>query len=158
MPDRSTPDLVPVAPHSRLSGGQFAFGLAVMVGVGLTVYAMFPGSVGGPPLPVKVGLGQEPVETVGGTVAMLTDVVTIENETDFQIKNLTVELNGLYLLTHASPLLPGERLVFPQEVFTDKRSSKRFDPERQVVDEVVVTGQLPNKKRGVSLIEFHSND
>lgn len=124
-----------------------------MVAVGLGVYAFFPESIGGPPLPVTVKLDRAAIETTSG-IATLTDVVTIANLLDQPIKHLTIILNDQYLIMQDSPLGVGETLVLPQEVFTDKRSSQRFDPSQQNVTEVVVRGQLPNKSRGISLFEF----
>jgi hypothetical protein len=125
-----------------------------MISVGLGVYALCPSSIDGPPLPVKVTLDEAPMETVGGNVALLTKVVTITSDLDQPIKNMTILLNGHYWMSQASPLQPGESLTLPLEVFTDKRSSRRFDPEIQQVSEVLVRGQLPNKSRGVSKFEF----
>ncbi|MCO8124045.1 hypothetical protein NHH03_20035 [Stieleria sp. TO1_6] len=153
-PDSEPREIVRVAPTAQLSRRAMIAAFAVMIGVGLAVYAMFPNSVGGPPLPVTVTLGAEPVETVSGGMAVLTPVVIIRSDLDQPIRNLAIELNDGYLLMQASPLQPGEQLVLPQEVFTDKRSSRRFDPDRQQVTEVIVRGQLPSKIRGVSKFEF----
>jgi hypothetical protein len=148
------PDVVRVAPNSQLSRGGLIAAFAVMIAVGLGVYAMFPESIGGPPLPVRVSVGEAPVETTNGSMAVLTEVVMVTSELDQPIGNLGIELNDHYLYHQASPLQPGETLVLPQEVFTDKRSSRRFDPSRQEVAEVIVRGQLPSKARGVSKFEF----
>jgi len=148
------PDVVRVAPTSRLSRGGLIAAFAVMIAVGLGVYSLFPESIGGPPLPVRVSVGEAPVETTNGSMAVLTKVVTVTSELDQPIGNLGIELNDHYLYHQAGPLRPGEVLVLPQEVFTDKRSSQRFDPQRQSVSEVVVRGQLPSKARGVSKFEF----
>lgn len=150
----SNREVTRVAPHAQLSSKGLAAAFGVMIAAGLGVYAMFPESVGGPPLPVEVQIDQAAVETISGGMAALTEVVSVSNGNDFPILNLTIELNDQFLLTHASPLKPGETLVFPQEVFTDKRSSKRFQPKLMDVKEVVVTGQLPSRSRGVSKFEF----
>jgi hypothetical protein len=50
----------------------------------------------------------------------------------------------------------GEEFVVPQQVFTDKRSSQRFDPSQDEVEDVVATGQLPSGARGVSIFEFEN--
>ncbi len=143
-----------VAPSARLSRGGLIAALMTMVAVGLGVYALFPESVGGPELPVSVSLGQEPVQTTSGKVSMLTEVVKVTNRADHQIGRLSIELNDQYLIMQSSPLAAGETLTLPQSVFTDKRSSQRFDPNVKQVTEVVVTGQLPNNSRGVSRFEF----
>jgi hypothetical protein len=147
--------IVRLAPSSRLSRSGLIASFAVMIGIGLGVYALFPESIDGPPLPVTVTLGDAPVETVGGNhVAVVAKVVTITSQLDRPIKNLAIELNEQYLLMQSSPLQPGESLVLPQAVFTDKRSSQRFDPTNQRVREVLVRGQLPSNARGVSKFTF----
>ncbi|OYP36451.1 hypothetical protein [Rhodopirellula sp. MGV] len=143
-----------VSPNSRVSRGAVIAAFIVMIGVGLGVYAIFPDSVGGPRLPVSVKLTKAAVETTNGQIAVMTEVVTVTNELDQPIKNLAIELNGQYLLMQASPIEPAETLELPLSVFTDKRSSQRFDPSRYKVDEVIVRGQLPSKQRGVSKFEF----
>lgn len=150
----SDSDVVRVAPQSRLSRGGLIAAFAVMIALGLGVYAMFPESIGGPPLPVSVTIGESPVETTSGSVAVLTKVVKVTSELEQPIRNLGIQLNDHYLYIQAGPLQPGETIVLPQEVFTDKRSSRRFDPDQQVVTEVVVRGQLPSNARGVSKFEF----
>ncbi|MCC9600781.1 hypothetical protein LOC67_09410 [Stieleria sp. JC731] len=152
--DNAGEQIVRVSPRSRVSRGSIIAAFAVMIGVGLGVYAIFPDSVGGPPLPVDVKLTKAPVETTSGQIAMMTDVVSVTNELEQPIGNLAIELNGQYLLMQASPIAAGETITLPLEVFTDKRSSQRFDPISDDVTEVIVRGQLPNKKRGVSKFEF----
>jgi hypothetical protein len=152
--DESRREAVRVSPHNQLSRSALAFAFAVMIAVGLAVYAVFPESVGGPPLPVTVSVEEAPVETINGQFAVMTEVIRVTNTSEGPIGNLTVEINGQYLMTQASPLSAGESIVLPQQVFTDKRSSQRFDPGSTDVDEVVVTGQLPSKSRGVSQFEF----
>ncbi len=143
-----------VAPSARLSSKGLIALFAIMILTGLGVYALFPESIGGPPLPVSVELFDAPVETTSGQIAVLTKVISITNQSEGPIGNLTIELNDQYLLMQASPLEAGETLILPQEVFTDKRSSQRFDPSLQEVTEVVVMGQLPSKARGISKFEF----
>jgi hypothetical protein len=128
--------------------------LLAMVLTGLVVYSLFPEQVGGPPLPVEVRLDRRPVETVGGRGAVVAEVVVVKNLADHPIPRLSLDINGQYLLFRESPLAVAEELVLPQQVFTDKRSSQRFDPSRYDVEEVVVTGQLPSGARGVSTFEF----
>ncbi|MDM4013808.1 hypothetical protein [Roseiconus lacunae] len=147
-------DVVRVSPHSRVPRGAIIAAFGVMIAVGLGVYALFPDSVGGPPLPVNVIVTKAAVETTSGNLAVMTDVVQITNELDQPIGNLAIEVNGQYLLMQASPIQPSETLTLPLKVFTDKRSSQRFDPSSDQVTEVIVRGQLPSKKRGVSKFEF----
>ncbi|QDV41747.1 hypothetical protein Enr13x_15900 [Stieleria neptunia] len=145
-----------VAPTFQLSSRGLFAAFCVMIGVGLGVYALFPESIGGPPLPVVVTLDEAPLPTTGGQVAVLTPVVTVTSELDQPIRHLSIILNGQYEITQASPLQPGESLTLPQAIFTDKRSNRRFDPETRVVTEVMVRGQLPSKSRGVSKFFFES--
>lgn len=144
-----------VAPTLRLSRRGLILSLLAMVGVGLGVYALFPSSVGGPSLPVEVTLDRRLVETVGGQGAIVTEVVVVRNLADHPIPRLSIDINGQYLLFRDSPLNVAEELVLPQQVFTDKRSSYRFDPSQYDVEDIVVTGQLPSGARGVTKFEFH---
>jgi hypothetical protein len=143
-----------IAPTLRLSRRGLILSLLSMVAAGLSVYALFPDSVGGPRLPVEVRLDQQPVETANGQGEVLTEVVVIKNLTDHAIPRLSLDINGQYLLFRDSPLAQREVLVLPQRVFTDKRSSQRFNPSKYAVREVVVTGQLPSGARGVTSFEF----
>ena len=143
-----------VAPTLQLSSRGLLLSLAVMALVGIGVYAIFPDSVGGPPLPVKVTVGQQPVELSEGGIAKLTEVVVIENLSENEISRLGIEINGQYLLHRKSPLPVGEPLVLPQRVFTDKRSSQRYRPDKYPAKEIVVMGQLPSGSRGMSKFEF----
>ena len=63
---------------------------------------------------------------------------------------MPININGQYLLFRDSPLKPREELVLPQRIFTDKRSSARFNPSKYPVEEVTVTGQLPSGARGLT--------
>lgn len=143
-----------VAPTLQLSRTGLVASLAAMFGLGLSVYAIFPESVGGPELPVLVIVDKLPVVTTGGKGAVITDVVVIENLSDHEIPKLTLDINGQYLYLQNSPMQPRETLQFPQRMFTDKRSSARFEPSKYTVEDIVVTGQLPSGARGVSTFEF----
>jgi hypothetical protein len=155
MNDTTDHNEVPtVAPTLKLSRLGLVISLLAMVAAGLTVYSLFPESVGGPPLPVEVRVDMQPVRTSDGSGAVITEVVVVENLSDHEIKRLSVEINGQYLLHRASPLPANQSLVLPQRIFTDKRSSVRLDPLKYPVNEVVVTGQLPNGARGLSQFEF----
>ena len=149
-------DLPSVAPTLRLTRTGLIASLAAMVICGLSVYAIFPESVGGPPLPVLATVEMQPVETVSGVGAMITEVVVVENLTDDEIGKLTIDINGQYLYLQNAPLAPREKLVMPQRTFTDKRSSARFDPVKYPVEDIVVTGQLPSGSRGVTKFEFEA--
>lgn len=147
-----------VAPTLRLSRTGLVLSLLAMVTTGLGVYALFPESVGGPPLPVEVSVESKPVETTSGRGAIVTEVVVVKNASENEIPKLTIEINGQYLIIQDKPLSIGETLVLPQSIFTDKRSSQRFNPGKYDVADVTVTGQLPNGARGVSKFEYeHSN-
>lgn len=149
-------DAPSVAPTMRLTRAGLLFSLAAMVGAGLGVYALFPESVGGPSLPVRVMLDRQPVETADGSGAVVTEVVVVTNLTDHPIPKLSVDVNGQYLLFRDSPLKIQETLVLPLRVFTDKRSSQRFNPDKYDVEDVVVTGQLPSGARGVTQFLFEN--
>ena len=143
-----------VAPTLQLSRRGLLLSLAAMAMVGISVYAIFPDSVGGPPLPVKVTVDMQPVELTEGGIAKLTEVVVIENLSESEIPRLGIEINGQYLLHRKSPLPVGEPLVLAQRVFTDKRSSQRYRPDKYPAKEIIVMGQLPSGSRGVSKFEF----
>lgn len=146
-----------IAPTLKLSRVGLILSLAAMVGAGLGVYALFPDSVGGPPLPVEVRLDRQPVDTANGSGAVVTEVVVVTNLTDHEIPKLSVDINGQYLLFRDSPLAQKELLVLPLRVFTDKRSSQRFNPSKYPVEDVTVTGQLPTGARGVTQFVFEDN-
>ncbi|NND99989.1 MAG: hypothetical protein HKN47_21940 [Pirellulaceae bacterium] len=143
-----------VAPTAQLSRRGLIISLALMVCVGITVYALFPDSVGGPPLPVNVTVDRQPMATNAGGGATLTEVVVIENLAEHPISRLSIEINGQYLLHRDPPLDVGEKLQLAQRVFTDKRSSQRYNPIKYPAKEVMVTGQLPSGARGVSKFDL----
>lgn len=148
------PVLQEVDSNLGLSKVGLILSLASMVAVGLIVYSLFPNSVGGPPLPVKVELDYRMVEAMGGRGPVATEVVIVKNLESFEIPRLSIEINGQYLLFREAPLMSEEELVLPQDVFTDKRSSQRFNPRKYDVEDVVVTGQLPSGSRGVIKFDF----
>jgi len=150
----TAPSQPSIAPTFRLSSRGLTIALFTMVAVGLGVYAIFPESVGGPPLPVTVSLSRQAVETTGGQGALLTEVIVIENGADHELKRVSIEINRQYLFFQKRPLAAGEKLILPQRIFTDKRSSQRFNPTKYDVGDVVVTGQLPSGSRGVTKFEF----
>jgi hypothetical protein len=152
--DRDDQPSPSIAPTLQLSRRGLVLSFLSMVAAGLSVYALFPSSVGGPPLPVEVYLDKQPVESANGMGAILTEVVVVKNLTEHEIPRLTLDINGQYLLFRDPPLGKREVLVLPQRVFTDKRSSQRFNPSKYAVDDVVATGQLPSGARGVTKFEF----
>ena len=158
--DQGQQDQTPqrVAPTLQLSRRGLVLSLIAMAAIGIGVYAVFPDSVGGPSLPVAVTLDRQPMETKQGDGATLTEVVVIENLSSSEIPRLGVEINGQYLLHRESPLPVGKPLVLPQRVFTDKRSSQRYNPIKYPATEVIVVGQLPSGARGVSKFEFEQAD
>lgn len=141
-------------PRLHLSRRGLCICLASMVFAGISVYAMFPDSVGGPPLPVSVELSKTPMPTADGTGSLLTETIVLTNLTDHAIPRFSIEINGQYLLFRQTPLGKKERLELPQRVFTDKRSNHRFNPVKYPVEEVVLTGQLPSGARGVTRFLF----
>jgi len=143
-----------VDPSLGLSRRGLILSLVSMVAVGLLVYSFFPASVGGPSLPVEVSLDYRMVESMGGQGPVATEVVVVRNLESFEIPRLSIEINGQYLLFRDSPLAALEELVLPQQVFTDKRSSQRFNPRKYEVEDIVVTGQLPSGSRGVIKVDF----
>ena len=127
--------------------------LVAIAGFGLMVYSFFPDNVGGPSLPLKIEVGSEPVASNSGP-SLLTPVVAVTNRGEDPIGHLAVIINKEYQLIRESPLEPGQRLVFPQSIFTNKRSSRRFNPRGHSIEKVVVRGQLASGTRGVTVVEF----
>jgi hypothetical protein len=120
---------------------------------GLTIYAAFFGRASDADLNVEVTVGKAPVESLGGQGAILTDVVTITNLNDYELPNLTVDLNGQYFLHRHSPVGVGERLVLPQQIFATK-SNQRWVPGRYALTKINVTAKLPSGRRGVRVVRF----
>lgn len=154
QPDRDHQSSPSIAPTLQLSRTGLVLSFLAMAAAGLSVYSLFPESVGGPSLPVEVQLDQQPVESANGMGAVMTEVVVVKNLSEHEIPRLSLDINGQYVLFRDSPLAKREVLVLPQRVFTDKRSSQRFNPSKYAVEEVVVTGQLPSGARGVTKFEF----
>ena len=143
-----------VAPRLHLSRRGLCTCLLLMVAAGLSVYAMFPERVGGPPLPVGVEIGKGVMPTADGAGKLLTEVIVLTNLTDHPIPRFSIEINDQYLLIRDAPLAAKERLELPQRVFTDKRSNHRFNPIKYPVEAVTLTGQLPTGARGVTRFLF----
>ena len=146
--------LQPVDPHLGLSRRGLIFSLLAMVAVGLIVYSLFPASVGGPSLPVEVSLDYRMGDAVNGQGPVATEVVIVKNLEPFEIPRLSIEIKGQYQIFRDAPLLANEELILPQQVFTDKRSSQRFNPRKYEVEDVVVTGQLPSGSRGGIKVDY----
>lgn len=143
-----------IKPNLTLPGWALFVVLGSIAAVGIGVYSLFPESVGGPPLPIEVEVKTALVDATGGVVKLTSEVVEVTNRSDEPIRHLTVIINGHYQLARQSPISPGETLTLPQSIFTDKRSSRRFNPTLADVTKVVVRGQLPKGTRGVSIFEF----
>ena len=88
----------------------------------------------------------------------MTEVILFQNLTDHAIPKFSIEINGQYLLFRDAPLEAQETLVLPQRVFTDKRSSHRYNPVKYPVKTVKVTGQLPTGARGVTQFVFEDGE
>ncbi len=123
--------------------------------VSLSLYAVLFGRAAEHKLPVEVKLDRRFVETRDGGGAVLTDVVVVESLADFEITNVTLDLNGQYFLYQDSPLQVGETLVLPQQIFATK-ANQRFVPGRYPIDDVTVTGRLPSGARGVTEVPFNA--
>ncbi len=147
-----------VAPTLQLSRRGLILSLLSVAAAGLSVYALFPEKINGPSLPVQVELDEQPMVTNDSYSVVVTPIVRLRSLADHEIPKLSIEINGQYLLFRDPPLGPREILELPQSVFTDKRSSQRFNPEKYQVEEVLVTGQLPSNARGVSTFEFPTTD
>lgn len=145
-----------IAPSPKLSSKTLTILLiatCILPLVTLSVYAALFGKASDTVLPVDVIVTKEPVEAYGGQGAILTDVIVIQNLTDHELPNLTVDLNGQYFLHRQSPVAPSERLVFPQQIFSTK-SNQRWVPGRYPLTKVSVTAKLPSGRRGVKIVRF----
>jgi hypothetical protein len=145
-----------IAPAPRLS----ARGLFLALGavclfplITLSVYAIVFGKASEYKLPVAVLVDRRPLPTVDGKAQVLDDVVVIQSQVDFDIPNVTVNLNGQYFLYQDKPLAAGEELVVRQAAFATK-SNQRWVPGRYPLDEITVTGKLPSGARGVTEVQF----
>jgi len=148
--------LPPIAPTAKLSPKLLTILLVATCLVPLITlsgYALFFGKAKDAALDVEVVVAQEAVEAIGGQGAMLTDVIVIRNLTDYELPNLTINLNGQYFLYRDSPVLPAERLVFPQSIFSTK-SNQRWVPGRYPLTKISVTARLPSGRRGVKIERF----
>lgn len=153
-PPNSRSDAVRTAPAARLSSRALSVLLlltCLIPLVALSGYAALFGKARDAPLEVEVSVVKEPVEVVGGQAAILTDAIVIQNLTDYELPNLTIDLNGQYFLHRQSALAPRERLVFPQQIFATK-SNQRWVPGRYPITKISVTAKLPSGRRGVKIV------
>lgn len=145
-----------IAPVPQLSSRGLFLSLAavcLLPLIALTAYAIIFGKASEHKLPVTVSIDRRPLPTVDGSRRILEDVIVIENEADFEIPNLTLNLNGQYFLYQDQPLAIGESLVVRQAAFATK-SSQRWVPGLYRIDEVTVTGKLPSGARGVTEVQY----
>lgn len=142
-----------IAPAPRLSRGGLVIGFVAVILMGLLAYSFYPDAVGGPELPVTVEVTTKVMPSK--SKAMIpAKVVSLTNESKDPLRHLAVILNGHYQIMQDSPLAPGETLDLPLAIFTDKRSSRRFDAKHYPVQKIVVRGQLPAGTRGVSVFRY----
>lgn len=152
-----------IAPVLQLSTRGFFIALALVclipLGI-LSTYAALFGKATEHSLPVRVHIDRRPASTQDGPMSAqdgpspgLEDVIVIENEADFAISNLAIDLNGRYFLYHDKPLAVGETLVLPQTVFTN-RTSQRWVPGHHRVKTITIMGKLPSGARGVTVVNY----
>ncbi len=145
-----------IAPVRQLSGRGLLIALAMTCLVpliSLSAYAVFFGRATEHRLPVMVELANRPIERLDGKGAVLVHVVVINSQADFDIPNVTADLNDQYFLYRDSPLLAGESIVVRQSIFATK-SNQMFVPGRYPITDVTVTGKLPSGARGVTEVQF----
>ena len=157
-PARPSPpaDLPRVAPGPRLSPRGLVLGFVAVFALGAATYAMFPDAVGGPPLPVSVDIDRDVYPGSDPNSPIVGPVIRLTNGSNDPIAHVTLILNKHYRLDRASPIGAGETWTLPAVMFTNKRSSQRFAAEVHPIEKVVVNGQLPDARRGVSVFEFEN--
>ncbi|MEO9592283.1 hypothetical protein [Rhodopirellula bahusiensis] len=145
-----------IAPTPQLSTRGLFLALATVCFVplfGLSLYAVIFGKASEHELPVEILIDRRPLLTIEGNSKLLDDVVVVTNEADFEIPNITMNLNGQYFLYQDKPLAVGETLVLRQAAFATK-SSQFWVPGRYPITEITVTGKLPTGARGVKEVQF----
>ncbi|WP_286766014.1 MULTISPECIES: hypothetical protein [Rhodopirellula] len=145
-----------IAPTPQLSTRGLFIALATVCFVplfGLSIYAVIFGKASEHELPVEILIDRRPLMTVEGNSQLMDDVVVVTNEADFEIPNITMNLNGQYFLYQDKPLAVGETLVLRQAAFATK-SSQFWVPGRYPITEITVTGKLPTGARGVKEVQF----
>jgi len=148
-----------IAPVPQLSSRGLFLSLAAVCLtplITLSVYAFLYGKASENLLPVNVLIDRRPLPTLDGRARILEDVIVIENEADFAISNVTVNLNGQYFLYQNKPLTIGEELIVRQAAFATK-SNQRWVPGRYPIDEITVTGKLPSGARGVTELSYRGD-
>lgn len=152
---------VSIAPVPQLSSRGFFIALAFVCLVPLTIlsgYAVLFGKASEKKLPVSVIIDRRPMQvqdarprTAEVFLPILEDVIVVENDADFTISDLYIDLNGRFFM-YAEPLAAGEHLVLPQRRFVN-RTGQRWVPGNFRIHEITVMGKLPSGARGVT--EFH---
>ncbi len=145
-----------IAPGPKLSATGFFVALAFVCLVPLsilTVYAVVNGKATEKTLPVIVNIDHRPMQVPDGQAPKLEEVISIENEADFAISSLYVDLNGQFFMYVDQPLAVGETLVLPQAWFVN-RSGQRWVPGNFRINTITVMGKLPSGARGVSEFDY----
>ena len=145
-----------IAPVAQLSARGLFLALAAVCLfplITLSVYAVVFGKASEHPLPVRVLIDRRPLPTQDGSAQLLEAVVVIESQVDFDIPNVTVNLNGQYFLYQDKPLTARETLLVRQAAFATK-SNQRWVPGRYRLTEITVTGKLPSGARGVTEVQY----
>jgi hypothetical protein len=114
----------------------------------LGIYAWKFGRAREKSLPVTVEIGQFPVPTLDGGVAVLAPAIRLRNQSDAPIPNLAITVNKDFHLYRDSPMPEQGELVLPLEIFKTK-SNQTFRPQSMEVRKITVYGQLPSHARGV---------
>jgi hypothetical protein len=145
----STPRIAPTARLSSRGLVLLLLGVCLAPLTGLTFYAVRWGRAAEKQLPVLVQFDQRYVPTVNNGPAVLTDVVVIINDSDFEIPQLTININGQYFLYQDQPLKVSEKRAVPLQIFATK-ANQRWVLGRYPIESVTVTGRLPSGARGVT--------
>ncbi|MEM6366555.1 MAG: hypothetical protein AAF745_19165, partial [Planctomycetota bacterium] len=119
----------------------------------LSIYAVVAGKAIEQTLPVAITIDRRPLPTINGQGRVLEDVLVVESEAEFDIPNVTMNLNGQYFLYQDKPLAAGETLVVRQAAFATK-SNQYWVPGRYAITKVLVTGRLPSGARGVTEVLY----
>lgn len=140
----------------KLSGRFVTAALYALVFVTISILAcvaLWIGPTKDHELPVSVKTGRAMVDLPDGSGAVMTDVLILTNESEYEIPNIDMAINAQYFLYRDPPLKPREVLTLPQAIFCTK-SSLRFDPAARPITKVTVTGRLPSGARGVHHVTF----
>lgn len=152
-----------IAPVPQLSARGFFIALAVVCLVPLTIlsgYAVLFGKATEKKLPVSVTIDRRPSR--GQDVAPrapgvdrpeLEDVIVIENDADFAISKIYVDLNGQFFMYVDQPLAAGDQVVLPQAGFVN-RTGQRWVPGNFRITGITAMGKLPSGARGVTEFQY----